>query len=214
MFRRSVFALAALIILASVSLLAGGVSIEVWNIVVLLLFLSLLVLGAGATVLRGFHYLAVHEPMPKLLVRDMISRTGLAVPLTLLFGVRFLMPFISIQGLAQNPVWVLGTTVPAIVGVAVYAYYELFVLGGPDRDVRALIPTQLADIAQMLDTNTQVSRDAFQESNHANEKIAELKTQFDQLLERLVVEARQRGTVADAEKAIDAANEAKKRTSE
>jgi hypothetical protein len=65
--------------------------------------------------------------------------------------------------------------------------------------------TQLADIAMAIELNTQVSRDAFTESNHANQKIAELRGEFDKLLETLLRESRNRNTITDARYATDEA---------
>jgi hypothetical protein len=207
-FRIRLLALSLLLTLASIGLLLGYVPIEAWNNFVIVTFIVLLVVGAGATITRGVSYLRAHEPMPKLLLRDIFSRTGLALPLTLVFAVRFLRPFIDLTGLGQQPWYILLTTLPALIGVAVYAYFELFVLGGPDRQVYKLIPTQLADIAVAIEMNTQISREAFQESNHANTKIAELKSEFDKLLATLLVESRHRDAISDARYATDEARAA------
>lgn len=179
--------------------------IETLNALILVTFLFLLGLGTTTTVIRGLRFMAVGIPLPQLLVRDIISKLGLAVPLVLIFSVRWLLG--STASLSGNLLWVLVTSLPALIGVGVYCYYELVILDGPlpltrrDRN-------QLAVIETKIDENTLVSKEAFHEANTVNQKIAALKEQFDELVELTLVANRRRDAVIDARNAVVDAREA------
>jgi len=99
---------------------------------VLVVFTALLSLGTIRTLARLVEYANARRPIPVLLWRDVVGQAGLALP--------FLLIAIS-RALGLGPVlakmdwWILLTSVPAIISVATYAYYEYFVIDKYAKDV-------------------------------------------------------------------------------
>lgn len=97
--------------------------------VAFLAFWALLFIGAGSTVARVAYYRAHGFRRPRLLTRD----AALVIGFALSFGLILLARALDLQGLRDNVLWAIATDAPAITAVAVYVYYELFVIERGDR---------------------------------------------------------------------------------
>lgn len=102
-------------------------------VALLVIYVGLLVMGIGSTVLRGVRYRRYHITMPSLLLRDVLVLGGHALPLVALLVLR-IMDFVQFDfdrsGVNSYPIaWVI-VLAPAVFAVAVYDYYEFFVIGG------------------------------------------------------------------------------------
>lgn len=96
------------------------------NAVIFIVFLGLIVTGAARTTYRVFEYRRDGQTLPQLLKRDVISRNGLALS----FGLILLARTVDADtiSLRDQLWWVLLTSTPALLGAAVYCYYEYFVI--------------------------------------------------------------------------------------
>ncbi len=92
---------------------------------------SLLFIGLTSTISRYLRYRMTNTPIPRLLRRDLVLLATHAVPYIIILTLR-VMDKVHFDfgggGINSIPeVWVLLFT-PGIVGVAVYVYFELFVI--------------------------------------------------------------------------------------
>jgi hypothetical protein len=90
------------------------------------LFVLLLTVAAVTTGARVIYLKRHNQPLPTLLIRDVIVKTSLSwaflsIAIVRAFG---LGPLV-----AGHVWWTLLTSIPPIFGAAVYVYYELFVIG-------------------------------------------------------------------------------------
>lgn len=104
--------------------------VDTINVLVFAAFVVLLLIGTTSTIIRAVRYQIAREPIPLILIRDLISRTGITVPIAMVFAARAL----NIGGLQDNLAWIAVTALPALIGVGTYAYFEVFILDGPDFD--------------------------------------------------------------------------------
>lgn len=97
------------------------------------LFLLLLLIGTASTYVRWLRYRRLRIPAPVLLKRDAILLGGLAIPFLLISAVRVI--GISTVSGENGPElwWLLVTGIPAVLAIAVYVFYELFVIEKPRR---------------------------------------------------------------------------------
>lgn len=113
--------------------------LEVAQSIQLLLFVLFVGLGAFATFARYLRYRLENEDPPELLVRDMVARSTLFLPFGAILFVRLIRGFgVDVSGLVDSWWWIFGTSVPAVVGAAVYVWYEFRVIErDSDRHRRA-----------------------------------------------------------------------------
>ena len=103
-----------------------GEIVAVLNQGALVAFFVLTVLGAASTVARAGRWAKEGIPPPVLLIRDSFLMVGLAFPFVVIMAARvFQIP----REVTQTVPWVLMTSGPAIVALAVYVYFEFFVIG-------------------------------------------------------------------------------------
>lgn len=106
----------------------------VYNGVVAVLWLGALLSSVFLMGVRVLRYLIVGIPVPKLLWRDMASKLGLAAPLCALFAARLVAGGVPAANASiDNPLstwlpWLLWTTVPAVLGMGTFLYFEVFVI--------------------------------------------------------------------------------------
>jgi hypothetical protein len=92
------------------------------------LFLGSLLLNVVTTGARVIWYLRHHEPMPRLLPRDIWSKGGLLLSFAPIVLLRFYPIDVRVAFTTGNVPWALLTIVPATAGMLVYAYFEMFVI--------------------------------------------------------------------------------------
>lgn len=105
----------------------------------LLAFAAFALVGALTTAARIAYYLAHERERPVLLYRDAVVMIGFATTFGLLLIGRVLVRSgaISAESLRDNVIWAVLTTAPAVIAVATYVYFELFVIergGDHQRD--------------------------------------------------------------------------------
>lgn len=66
--------------------------------------------------------------MPRLLTRDIIVKGGMFISFGLIAAIRFLPPETRTHFTAGNIWWALLTTLPAVIAILVYDYFELRVI--------------------------------------------------------------------------------------
>lgn len=100
-------------------------AIDIYNAATFFLFTLLLVVNAGILARRILRYRKMEVHLPVLLWRDAALMFGLAVPFTGILFVRFsgFAPAVSNQWW-----WVIPTSALAVIGVAVFTYFEMFVI--------------------------------------------------------------------------------------
>ena len=104
--------------------------IQTLNTLILGTFFILVLAGGIRTVIRYFEYLDADREVPVLLIRDIISRNGLAISFLLILTARVL----DVGEHVRDQVWwILLTSGPALIGAATYAYFEFFVIDKQDR---------------------------------------------------------------------------------
>lgn len=92
------------------------------------LFLVGLFIGAVSTLARVVFYRANGTKRPRLLTRDVLVYGGLALSFGLIAGVRLLPLEVRLALTTGNVGWALATSVPAVVAMVVYCYFELAVI--------------------------------------------------------------------------------------
>jgi hypothetical protein len=103
--------------------------IDVINVSAFLIFTVALLLGAGATLARVVRYSVQGWHRPRLLTRDLFVIGGLALTVGTILAVRVARALgADVTGLATSIPWILFTTIPVVVAVVVYAWFELFVI--------------------------------------------------------------------------------------
>lgn len=95
------------------------------------LFTVLLFIGAISTLVRAVRYSHAGQTWPRLLVRDLLMVGGLGLVFAMILGVRALGLGGSLVG---NVPWAVFTGGIAVTAVAVYCYFEIFVIERGDRD--------------------------------------------------------------------------------
>ena len=102
--------------------------LQTLNAVIFVVFLGLIVVGGLRTLLRLLEYRVIGREVPILLVRDVISRNGLALSFSfILFARAIELP----PETREQLWWTLLTSLPALFGAATYAYFEFFVIDNP-----------------------------------------------------------------------------------
>ena len=92
-------------------------------------FCVLLLVGATSTLSRVAYYRMNGYRRPRLLGRDAILVGGFSLSFGLLLGASIARALgYDTSTLASDIRWILITRIPAIVAVATYAYFELFVI--------------------------------------------------------------------------------------
>lgn len=91
-------------------------------------FLGGFVIGALTTLARVVYYFLHRVQRPRLLNRDIVVWGGLALSFAQIAAVRFLPLDVRTQLTAGNVGWALSTTLPAVIAVVTYCYYELWVI--------------------------------------------------------------------------------------
>lgn len=108
---------------------AGIDWLEVAQSVQLILFVLFVGLGAFATIARYVRYRIEDETPPELLVRDIFARSSLFLPFAAILLVRVLRSFgVDVDWLINSWWWIFGTSVPAVIGAAIYVWYEFKVI--------------------------------------------------------------------------------------
>lgn len=103
--------------------------VAVVNAAALVSFFALLFVGAGSTLARVAYYRVWNFHRPRLLTRDLFLVGGFALSFGAILVVRALRAIgFDTAGLASNVWWSLGTALPALVGMAVYVYFEIWVI--------------------------------------------------------------------------------------
>lgn len=112
--------------------------VDVINALAFLAFLILFAVGTGATLSRVVAYRIHGIKMPRLLIRDAQVIGGFAFSFGLILAVRVLRAFgVDVSGLATNIWWTVGSSIPALWAVAVYAFYEVVVIERGTTDTYA-----------------------------------------------------------------------------
>ena len=118
--------------------------VDLVNAVAFAAFFLFLLVGTGSTLARVSYYRAHGFRRPRLLIRDANLIGGFSISFGSILLVRALRAAgADVSGLATNPWWALGTALPAIWAVGVYAYYELWVIergADEERDSTYLDP--------------------------------------------------------------------------
>jgi hypothetical protein len=103
--------------------------VAVLQIALLLLFTIFVTIGAITTTARLIRYRRIHADVPLILWRDVIARNSLALPFIAIMVVRAMRATGSdVSDLVEGWPWVLFTSLPAVIGAAIYAYFELFII--------------------------------------------------------------------------------------
>lgn len=101
-------------------------SAEIAAFVVFSLFVILLVLSAASVTVRIGRMTIRRERPPVLLWRDAVTFSGMSSTILIIAIARVLeLPTLY----TRTPIWIIGTSLPALVGLAVFLYYEWFVIG-------------------------------------------------------------------------------------
>lgn len=103
------------------------------SIFILGLLLSLVTTGG-----RVLYLVRQKRRRPELLYRDLVVMGGLAASFVLIASVRLLPPELRSAITSGNVLWAAATTLPAVVAVLVYLYFELFVIRREGTNVREL----------------------------------------------------------------------------
>jgi hypothetical protein len=91
------------------------------------IYAFLLGVGVLSTIVRAIRLKTARIVLPRLLGRDLALVIGHAIAFT---GFMWLVTHHdSEQTILDDPFWWLVTAIPAVVSMAVYVYYELFVIG-------------------------------------------------------------------------------------
>jgi hypothetical protein len=94
-------------------------------------WLIALLLSLSLLLIRVWRYRHEGIQIPALLWRDLISKSGLAEPLVFVFGARIVNAINAVP--ATSPLttyvpWLIVTTVPALMGMWTFLWYEVFVI--------------------------------------------------------------------------------------
>ena len=107
-----------------------AVSRDLVDALSLLAFWVLLFVGAGSVLARVAYYRSHGYRRPRLLTRDAIMLTGFALSFGLILAARVGVQqgWVTAQALRDSFAWGLATSLPAIVAVATFCWYELRVI--------------------------------------------------------------------------------------
>lgn len=104
---------------------------EAVTFVSFVIFTVFLLVGALSTLTRAIRYAHAGQAWPRLLIRDLVLVGGLGLVFAMILGVRALGVGPSLAG---NVPWAVFTGGIAVVSVATYCYFELFIIEKGDRD--------------------------------------------------------------------------------
>lgn len=119
--------------------------VDVVNSVVFLVWWLFVLVGFVSTASRVAYYRAKGFRMPLLLFRDVSLFAGLAISFGLIIGARAV-DLALVINLRDSLAWSVLTSAPALYGVAVFVYFEVFVIEKGNnrhheiRDERGLPP--------------------------------------------------------------------------
>lgn len=105
-------------------------------------FSVFIALGAVTTTARLIRYWRKNSRPPLLLYRDVVARLSLAIPFGAILGARIVRNLLHFDdGFTRTWWWALATGIPAVIGAAIYLYFELFVIerakGSEERYLKA-----------------------------------------------------------------------------
>lgn len=119
--------------------------VDIINAAAFLVWWVFVLIGFVSTATRVAYYRAKGYRMPLLLFRDVSLFGGLATSFGLILGARA-SDLATLINLRDSIVWSLLTVLPALYGVAVFVYFEVFVIEKGDnrrsemRDMRGIPP--------------------------------------------------------------------------
>lgn len=93
-------------------------------------FFVLLFIGAATTAGRAIYYRVQRLRRPRLLTRDVVFLGGFAISFGLILVVRLTGIGVSLK---DNVLWAIATDLPGVGALAVYVWYEIFVIERRDR---------------------------------------------------------------------------------
>jgi len=126
--------------------------VQTANAIFFVAFTVAVAFGAFTTTRRLIRYWRRGERAPLLLLRDVVARNTLAIPLGAILLARVLVAFgVNLSSLGRNPVWVFSTGGIAVLGVIVYDVFEVLI----ERDDRV---RQLEWEAEQLRKGERISR--------------------------------------------------------
>lgn len=91
-------------------------------------FLGGLFVGTITTLARVVYYRAKGAPRPRLLTRDILVYGSFSLGIGLITAIRFLPPEVRVAMTTGNIGWAVATSLPFVVGVAVYCWFEIFII--------------------------------------------------------------------------------------
>lgn len=104
--------------------------VAIWNVLAFVLFTFLLFAGFLRTFARLLYYVRNRAQRPRLLNRDAVMIGGFATS----FGMILFVRAVGLGPVVRDSVvWAVATSIPALVAVAVYVYYEYAVIERTDR---------------------------------------------------------------------------------
>lgn len=111
--------------------------VDVVNSITFAAFFVLLAVGTVSTAARVAYYRVHNEERPRLLIRDLLMIGGFSLSFGAILLVRVLRALgLDVTGLSTNVWWAIGSALPAVIAVAVYAWFELFVIERGQDQVR------------------------------------------------------------------------------
>lgn len=89
-------------------------------------FVSMLIAISASMIVRAGRWIKADESPPVLLIREIIGFSGLSLSFLAIATARVIE--LPVQYLRTIP-WLVFTSLPALIGLAVFLYFELFVIG-------------------------------------------------------------------------------------
>lgn len=84
--------------------------------------------GQALPPLPAWSHVPEYVAMPRLLTRDIIVKGGMFISFGLIAALRFLPPEDRVAFTSGNVAWALLTTLPAVIAICVYDYFEMRVI--------------------------------------------------------------------------------------
>jgi hypothetical protein len=162
------------------------------------IFLFLVVVGGLRTGMRVIEYRRAKRPVPVLLIRDVLSRNGLAISFVLILLVRAL----DIGPLVRDQLWWTAlTALPAIFGAAVYAYFEFFIIDKRAGDIfdrrHSLRDGGLEDLHRKIDFLRVTTEASSFSSLQAASAARDALNRIESAMERIETSGTRNGLVGD-----------------